>query len=187
MLKVIYACLFGLVFCDLSQRNGASSTNQCTLQVSSTNCTDSTGGDCCNHGFCCKEAGEGENKNVCNESAVCCPSHLHCYPYNDNRTTAGDVAKYFAFVVPVIILFVYACNYKRFFKKRRVNLPRTVVQNQNYQTTQIPQVNAGSNFVENSNYPAYPQGPTRYNSLPQPTVFGVSNSGYTYSNAQYPR
>lgn len=177
-----------LVQLDL-QRNNTYSITQCTLQVSSTNCTDSIGSECCNHGFCCKDAGENENKSFCSDPDVCCPSHLHCYPHieNDSRITVGVVAQYFAYVVPVILLLGFACNYKRFTKKRQVSLQRTVFQNQNYQTTQNPQASAGSNIVENSNYPTYSQGPSSYNNLPQPTVFGVSNSGHAYSNQQYPR
>jgi len=194
MLKVIYIYLFVFVFdlvnCGLSPKNGIYNTTQCTLQISSKNCTDSIDSDCCNHGFCCKNAGKDENKNVCSESDVCCPSHLHCYAQvedDENRITVGVIAKYMGFVIPIILLVVFVCLRKAFINKRRTSVPSTPSQNQHYQTTQFPQVNARSDIVGNNNYPIFSQSSSNYNNFSQQPVFGMNNSGYTYSNQNNPK
>ena len=103
--------------------------------------------DCCEYGFCCKNAGKN-NSYICDDEQVCCPESLLCFrPTSEKKgPTLGELSWVFSVVPLVIVLIFYITRAYmiRRWKRRQLQVqnnqpPETPLQENNWQTNYSPQ------------------------------------------------
>lgn len=106
--------------------------------------------DCCEFGFCCKNAGKN-NSHICENQQICCEESLHCYEEKPIEVkkgpTLGELSWVFS-VVPLVIILIFfiirAIMIKR-WKRRQLQVQNdqspelaTHLQENNWQTNYSP-------------------------------------------------
>ena len=107
--------------------------------------------DCCDHGYCCKNAGKTNNSYICQNEEICCYKSLHCFKptKEDKSLTLGVLSRVFT-VVPFLIVVLYFIARAYWARKWKRN--RSIeFQFQNNQMSEFPtnlqENNRGTNYA----------------------------------------